>query len=108
MVHSIKQVLLNDPNGLLLVPEGAEVELASHAIHQFQRSLSVELASRVLFLRQMNGQEFITLCSLFDVVMDTFPVGGGRSSFEIFSTGTPIVVFYSGTSILQLTYGSCP
>jgi hypothetical protein len=31
-----------------------------------------------------------------------------RSSFEIFSTGTPITVFYPGTSILQLTYGLSP
>lgn len=32
-------------------------------------------------------------------------VGGGRSSFEIFSVDTPIVMHYKRTSILQLTYG---
>jgi protein O-GlcNAc transferase len=51
------------------------------------------------------GREFLTMCAVFDVVLDTFPVGGGRSSFEIFSVGTPIVLLYPKTSILQLTYG---
>lgn len=38
-------------------------------------------------------------------MLDTFPVGGGRSSFEIFAVGTPIVMLYNRTSILQvLTY----
>ncbi|OQR95665.1 N-terminal acetyltransferase A complex subunit nat1 [Thraustotheca clavata] len=37
------------------------------------------------------------------VVLDTFPVGGGRSSFEIFGVGTPIVVHEQRTTILQLT-----
>lgn len=36
---------------------------------------------------------------------DPFPVGGGRSSFEIFSAGTPIVLHKGRTNILQLTHG---
>ena len=59
----------------------------------------------ILFLRFMNAREYLTLNSLSDVVLDTFPVGGGRSSFEIFSVATPIVLLYPRTSILQLTTG---
>jgi hypothetical protein len=73
--------------------------------------------------RYMNETEFYTFCRLADVVLDPFPIGGGRSSFEVFATGmevvaysriqltrvhctgTPIVALYSRTSILQLTYG---
>lgn len=37
-----------------------------------------------------------------DVVLDPFPVGGGRSSLEVFAVGTPIVMLYNRTSILQV------
>lgn len=38
-----------------------------------------------------------------DVVLDPFPVGGGRSSLEVFAVGTPIVMLYNRTSILQVS-----
>lgn len=50
----------------------------------------------------MGLSEFAGLVELADVVLDTFPVGGGRSSFEIFAVGTPIVMLYNRTSILQV------
>ena len=59
---------------------------------------------RVLFVRSMSEREYLTLCAISDVVLDPFPVGGGRSSLEIFSVGTPIVMIKTRTSILQLTY----
>ena len=63
------------------------------------------LASRILFVRRTDFDEFIALAKLANVILDPFPVGGGRSSLEIFSTGSPIVVAYHRTNILQLTYG---
>ena len=63
------------------------------------------LLRRIIFVRHMNEREYLTFCSILDVVLDPFPVGGGRSSFEIFSVGTPIVFLYPRTSILQLTAG---
>ena len=62
------------------------------------------LSRRVLFVRPMSEREYLTLCAVSDVVLDPFPVGGGRSSLEIFSVGTPIVMTKMRTSILQLTY----
>lgn len=46
--------------------------------------------------------EFPGLVELADVVLDPFPVGGGRSSLEVFAVGTPIVMLYNRTSILQV------
>ena len=53
----------------------------------------------------MAGDNFMRFVGLSDVILDTFPVGGGRSSLEIFSVSTPIVVLYPRTPILQLTTG---
>lgn len=52
--------------------------------------------------------EFSGLVSLADVVLDPFPVGGGRSSFEILAVGTPIVMLYNRTSILQVPHEKPP
>jgi hypothetical protein len=95
MIDCMLQVLTRDPHSFLLVPMGSDQGLASRAIHHLKQSFGEQLAARVLFLRQMKvhppssisaltvgllsqGREYITLCALFDVVMDTFPVGGGR------------------------------
>lgn len=51
---------------------------------------------------RMGGSEFLGLVELADVVLDPFPVGGGRSSFEIFAVGTPVIMLYNRTSILQV------
>lgn len=47
-------------------------------------------------------KEFSGLVELADVVLDPFPVGGGRSSLEIFAVGVPVVMLYNRTSILQV------
>lgn len=51
---------------------------------------------------RMGLSEFSGLVELADVVLDPFPVGGGRSSFETFAVGTPIVMLYNRTSVLQV------
>lgn len=50
----------------------------------------------------MGLDEFAALVEMVDVVLDPFPVGGGRSSLEVFAVGTPIVMLYNRTSILQV------
>jgi len=59
--------------------------------------------SRLLILRHMSEREYLTLCGIADIILDPFPVGGGRSSLEIFSVNAPIIALRSRTSILQLT-----
>lgn len=62
------------------------------------------MARDVNRLIRMGLSEFSGLVGLADIVLDTFPVGGGRSSFEILAVGTPIVMLYNRTSILQVFY----
>jgi hypothetical protein len=46
-----------------------------------------ELMRRVVLVRRLSFTDFQGLCQLATVVLDPFPVGGGRSSFEIFAVG---------------------
>lgn len=60
----------------------------------------------ILCTPRLGSNEFLGLCEMADVVLDPFPVGGGRSSLEIFAVGTPIIMLYNRTSILQVLHGS--
>lgn len=86
-----------------------------YRMYSTNRSAATDIAvencpwmTRLIFLRPMNESEYLTYCAIADVVLDPWPVGGGRSSFEIFSVGTPIIVLISRaartTTILQLTW----
>lgn len=96
MDNILLSILLRDPVGLLLFPEGAKKGLTSQVLSRIGIKLSQmyvgeqapeKVLQRIVFVRPMNELEYITLASLVDVMLDPFPVGGGRSSFEIFSTG---------------------
>lgn len=84
------------------IESGLESEVTTSIIRRLQGSLK-HTFQQVIFLRYMSSRDYITLCSMLDLVLDPFPVGGGRSSLEILSVGTPILVLYNRTSILQLT-----
>lgn len=70
-------------------------------------SLSLSLLLRSVIDKQshrLGFGEFSALSEMADVVLDPFPVGGGRSSLEIFAVGTPIVMLYNRTSVLQVYF----
>ena len=102
-IEVIKKILSADDKGFLVLLDGENDLPAQKQI--IMDEMSPSSTDRIIFLRKLKQQEYITLLAISDVVLDTFPVGGGRSSFTIFSTGTPIVMLYPETSILQLTYG---
>lgn len=87
----------------LVVLTGSKPWLADDIRARWRRTLSPQVYRRIYFIRQLNMTEFMDVCAMADVVLDPFPVGGGRSSFEIFAVGTPIVMLAPRTTILQLT-----
>jgi protein O-GlcNAc transferase len=101
----IEKILQQVPSGFIVFPQGSLPLLKDQIKSRMASSLSASVYERVYFVRHLNHYEFLQLCEIADLVLDPFPVGGGRSSFEIFSVATPIVMLYSRTTILQLTYG---
>ncbi|KAF1318682.1 N-terminal acetyltransferase a complex subunit nat1, partial [Globisporangium splendens] len=99
----IERVLSGVPEtSFLAVPTGFMPWLADAVRERWRRTLSPLVYKRVYFLRRLNTTEFLDVCAMAGLVLDPFPVGGGRSSFEIFSVGTPIVTLAPRTTILQL------
>lgn len=109
----IVKILLLDPVGYIIIPSPPHKAWAQVFLNRLAELLQKnELDSsvhtvleRIIFMRTLNETEYITLCSIFDVVLDPFPVGGGRSSLEIFSTANVIVLQENTTSVLHLTSG---
>jgi tetratricopeptide (TPR) repeat protein len=103
----IESILELDDQAIIALPRGNDERNIQQIYQRWQAAGFVD-SHRILLLRNMNEREFLTFCAIADVILDPWPVGGGRSSLEIFSTSTPIIVFYSPaitTSILQLTLG---
>jgi hypothetical protein len=101
----VLSILSQNPTNYFVFPSSSNIELTNLIYNRLLNSLGEILIKRIVIVRFMSEREYLTLCALSDVILDPFPVGGGRSSLEIFSTGTPIVLLYPKTSILQLTYG---
>lgn len=99
----VERILSDRHDSFLVLPTGAKPLLVSQLTARWRRRLSDQVYKRIFFVRALNETEFLALCATADIVLDTFPVGGGRSSLEIFSVGTPIVVHVARTTILQLT-----
>ena len=98
----LNDILGTSPDFFLVLPKGTDNDMYIYLKERLTNKLGA-LAERVIFVRSLSEREFLTLIGVIDIVLDPFPVGGGRSSFEIFSVGTPIICLISETSILQLT-----
>ncbi|CAM9523822.1 unnamed protein product [Chrysoparadoxa australica] len=105
----MRAVLTEDASGCIVLPTAQDGTWTDMLVQRITLSLGklnvAGLLKRVVMVPRMGFGEFLGFVEMADVVLDPFPVGGGRSSFEIFSTGTPVVMLYNRTSVLQLTYG---
>ena len=99
----LADILRKDTQAVVAFPEAQLGEWTS--LERWNRTLTEDIRDRVRVFRRLDFDEFIRLAQLCDVVLDPFPVGGGRSSLELFSVGAPIVMLEPRTSIVQLTRG---
>jgi len=101
-------ILRKDKKAAIVFPVAQKQEWTEQLMQRMMSNVGSldgeDLTKRILFVRRTDFDEFIALARLANVILDPFPVGGGRSALEIFSTGSPIVVAYHRTNILQLNY----
>ena len=101
----LASILRKDAKAIVAFPEAQLGEWTEALERRWNRTLTEDIRDRVRVFRRLDFDEFIRLAQLCDVVLDPFPVGGGRSSLELFSVGAPIVMLEPRTSIVQLTRG---
>jgi predicted O-linked N-acetylglucosamine transferase (SPINDLY family) len=88
--EALGAILRADPHGLAVFLSGPHPQWGQLLSDRFRRSFPRE-ADRFRFLPRMPRDDFLQLQSLADVLLDTFPFGGGNTSYEAFAFGTPVV-----------------
>jgi predicted O-linked N-acetylglucosamine transferase (SPINDLY family) len=84
----LRDLLLLDPSATLALPR-AHVDAWSTALLQRLTAVMGEemVRRQVVLFRRLEYEEYAALAQAATLVLDPFPVGGGRSSFEILAQG---------------------
>lgn len=90
----LRDILTADPQGELVLIEGSNPHWATALKDRWHKSMP-EAISRIRFLPTMPHAEFLQLLSLGDVMLDTFPFGGGNTTYEALALGLPVVTLPS-------------
>jgi tetratricopeptide (TPR) repeat protein len=103
---AISGILSADPDALILISYSKPHVLWNAKLHtRLYNLLGKSVAQRVLAVPQMPHPELMKLISAADVCLDTFPIGGGITSLEILSVGTPVITLPDLQSTMHLTAG---
>lgn len=90
MDTALRRILENDPAGRLVLLEGHYPEWGQRLRARFARSLA-GVDDRVVFLPRQDHDDYMRLLALADVCLDSFPFGGGNTTYQALAMGTPVV-----------------
>jgi protein O-GlcNAc transferase len=96
-------ILHSDPRGILVLLEGHYKDWQKWLLERFSRSLG-DAARRVRFIGRQDHQGFLRLNALCDVLLDPIHFGGGNTTYEALSLGTPVVTLPSNMLRGRLAY----
>ena len=83
-------ILRNDENAKVVFVGSAHETSNEFLRRRMERSLA-DVHSRVRFFPRLDRNEFIDLARCCDVLLDTIHFGGGATTYESLSLGTPVV-----------------
>lgn len=90
MDAALRRILERDPDGRLVLLEGHYPEWGRRLRARFARSL-YGAQDRVVFLPRQTHDDYMRLLALADVCLDSFPFGGGNTTYQALAMGTPVV-----------------
>ena len=85
-----RQIVERDPLARIVLIEGQQPTWAELLRERLSRTMG-KAGERVQFVPRQPQSDFQRLLELADVVLDPLHFGGGNTSYEAFSVGTPIV-----------------
>jgi predicted O-linked N-acetylglucosamine transferase (SPINDLY family) len=86
----LRSILEQDPLALVVLLARPQAHWKQLLTERFSRTIG-EPIRRIHFLDALPPADFLQLQALADVLLDTFPFGGGNTSLEAFAFGTPVV-----------------
>ena len=90
MDEPLAAILRGDPKGRLVVFHGKDESLGRLLSDRWRESMK-GVFERVRFLPRMRFEEFMEVLCSADVLLDSFPFGGGNTSYQGFAAGVPVV-----------------
>lgn len=95
MDGALRRILENDPAGRLVLLEGHYPEWGQRLRARFARSLA-GVDDRITFLPRQDHDDYMRLLALADVCLDSYPFGGGNTTYQALAMGTPVVTLPGG------------
>ena len=89
-----RRVLEGDPKGQLLLIEGTSAFHTTLIKERFNRTLS-DLMNRIVICPRQSHQGFLAMVNMADVMLDPIHFGGGSTTLQALSFGTPVVTLPS-------------
>ncbi len=86
--HTIKEILKKDPLAKVLFIHYSKLE--DSLKKRFKRTLK-GYSKRVQFIPVLPFQKYLSFLAQVEVVLESFPFGGGNTTLQSFSVGAPVV-----------------
>jgi len=99
----LQGILEADPQGVLVVLEGANPQWRNLLVMRWQRTLG-KMTERIVWTKRVSRSSFWRLNASFDVLLDPIHFGGGNTTYEALAVGQPIVTWPSEFLRARLTY----
>jgi protein O-GlcNAc transferase len=100
----LAEILRRNPQGEVLLFKDPRNLWHEELEKRFRKTVPDGL-ERIRFLPWLNDDDFKSMMTAADVVLDTFPYGGGVTSYIILATGVPVVTFPGSSLRGRLTLG---
>jgi predicted O-linked N-acetylglucosamine transferase (SPINDLY family) len=90
MDEPLAEILRRDPKGVLLLFEGLDRVVTDRLRARWSEPFA-DVAGRVRFLPRVAVDRFLGILAAADVLLDTWPFGGGNTSYQGFAAEVPVV-----------------
>src|SRR6185436_17618664 len=96
-------ILRSDAEAMIVVPGGHVAHWDTLLMRRLSRSMP-DVVDRVQIISRLSYDDYMQLTSLMDVLLLPPDFGGGRTSYEAFTVGTPVVTLPSRFLRGRITY----
>ena len=99
----LRDILLRDPVGRVVLIESLWLTETRKILQRFERFIP-EVIDRIKILPRLSSDDFLRLLGYADVAIDPIHFGGGKTTYEAFSMGVPVITMEGDYMRSRITY----